>query len=46
MFIQMEKIHLELKVKFVHPRTGEKINLEAELPKYFEDVLKKLRAMN
>ena len=34
------------KLEFVHPRTGEKINLEAELPKYFEDVLKKLRAMN
>ena len=30
------------KLKFIHPRTGEKIILSAPLPEYFETVLKKL----
>ena len=30
------------KLKFKHPRTGEEINVEAPLPKYFEKVIKKL----
>ena len=31
------------KLEFVHPKTGEKMNLEAKLPEYFESVLKELR---
>ena len=31
------------KLDFVHPTTGEKMHLEAKLPEYFEEVLKKLR---
>ena len=31
------------KLEFVHPRTKEKMSLEAKLPEYFEDVLNKLR---
>ena len=31
------------KLRFVHPTTGESIELECPLPDYFEDVLKKLR---
>ncbi len=31
------------KLEFVHPITGEKMKLEAELPKYFEEVLEKIR---
>ena len=31
------------KLEFVHPTTGEKMNLEAKLPEYFEDVLSVLR---
>ncbi len=30
------------KLEFKHPRTGEVLKLEAELPKYFKDVLEKL----
>ena len=30
------------KLEFVHPTTGKKMNLEAKLPEYFEEVLKKL----
>ena len=30
------------KLEFVHPKTKQKMELEAKLPKYFEDVLKKL----
>lgn len=29
-------------ISFVHPRTGEQVMVEAELPKYFTDFLKKL----
>ena len=29
-------------IEFIHPRTKEKMHLEAPLPKYFEEVLKKL----
>ena len=29
-------------LKFIHPRTGEMIQLESELPQYFKEVLKKL----
>ncbi len=31
------------KLEFVHPTTGEKMNLEAKLPEYFEEVLNKLQ---
>ena len=31
------------KLDFVHPTTGEKMHLEAKLPEYFEEVLKKLK---
>ena len=31
------------KLEFVHPTTGKKMNLEAKLPEYFENVLKELR---
>lgn len=31
------------KLEFVHPTTGKKMNLEAKLPEYFEEVLKNLR---
>ena len=31
------------KLEFVHPTKGEKMNLEAKLPEYFEKVLKELR---
>ena len=31
------------KLEFVHPITGKKIKLEADLPEYFEKVLKELR---
>lgn len=31
------------KLEFVHPTSGKKMNLEAKLPEYFEDVLKSLR---
>ncbi len=31
------------RLEFVHPRTKEKMSLEAKLPEYFEDVLNKLR---
>lgn len=30
-------------IGFVHPKTGETVQFSSELPKYFEDVLKKLR---
>ena len=30
-------------VTFVHPRTGEKMYFESELPDYFEEILRKLR---
>ena len=29
-------------LKFIHPRTGEKVHIETELPQYFKDVLSKL----
>ena len=29
-------------LKFIHPRTGEQIHLETELPDYFQDVLHRL----
>ena len=32
------------RLDFTHPITGEKMSLEAKLPEYFEDVLKKLRS--
>ena len=31
------------RLEFVHPTTGKKMNLEAKLPEYFEEVLKNLR---
>lgn len=31
-------------VTFVHPRTGEKMYFESELPDYFKEILRKLRA--
>ena len=31
------------KLEFVHPTNGKKMNLEAKLPEYFENVLKELR---
>ena len=31
-------------VTFVHPRTGETMHFESELPEYFEEILRKLRA--
>ena len=30
------------KLEFIHPITGEKINLEAPVPDYFKDILEKL----
>ena len=30
------------KIEFVHPTTGDKMKIEAPLPKYFEDVIDKL----
>lgn len=30
------------KLEFVHPITGKKMELKAEIPEYFEEVLKKL----
>lgn len=30
-------------IEFVHPTTGEKMKIEAPLPRYFEEVLKELR---
>ncbi len=30
------------RLKFIHPITGQDLNLEAPLPKYFEEVIKKL----
>ena len=30
------------KIEFKHPLTGEKISLEAEIPKYFKDIIKEL----
>ena len=47
----MEKIHLELngqmlhsyKLEFVHPITGKKLELTADIPEYFEEILKSLR---
>lgn len=46
----MERILLELsgqmlhsyRLEFKHPRTGKMLKLEAELPEYFKEVLKKL----
>ena len=32
------------RIAFVHPRTGENIDIESELPDYFSSILKKLRA--
>ena len=32
------------KLEFTHPRTGEKIKFEANLPEYFEKVLKELES--
>ena len=32
------------KLEFVHPRTGENVVYEAELPEYFKKVLKKLES--
>ena len=32
------------RLDFTHPITGEKMSLEAKLPEYFEDILKKLRS--
>ncbi len=32
-------------VSFTHPRTGERMEFESELPQYFADILKKLEAM-
>jgi len=29
-------------IEFTHPRTKEKMKIEAPIPKYFEDVIKKL----
>ena len=29
-------------LKFIHPRTGEKVHIETDLPQYFKDVLSKL----
>jgi len=31
-----------MKLEFVHPTTGKKMNLEAEIPEYFKNVLKEL----
>ena len=30
------------KLEFIHPITGEKINLEAPVPDYFKEILEKL----
>ena len=30
------------KIEFKHPLTGEEISLEAEIPKYFKDIIKEL----
>lgn len=32
------------RIKFIHPRTGEHVELESELPEYFKTVLEKLKA--
>ena len=40
--IEGQALHSKM-LDFVHPKTGEKMHLEAPLPKYFEDVLKILR---
>ena len=32
------------RIKFIHPRTGEKVELESSLPEYFTTVLEKLKA--
>lgn len=37
-----QMLHSE-KLEFVHPKTNQKMELEAKLPKYFEEVLKILR---
>ena len=37
---------LSYKLEFVHPTTGEKLKLTAEIPEYFEKVLEKLRNGN
>ena len=33
-------------IEFVHPRTKEKMKIEAPLPKYFEEVLEELERTN
>lgn len=49
-YIRMEKIHFQShgqmlhakSIEFVHPTKNEKIKIEAKIPKYFEEVIKKL----
>lgn len=41
--IQGQMLHAK-SLDFVHPITGEKLHLEAPLPEYFEEVIKKLEA--
>ena len=32
-------------LKFIHPRTGEPVELRVDLPEYFRELLKKLEKM-
>ncbi len=40
--VQGQMLH-SMKLEFVHPTTGKKMNLKADLPEYFEKVLETLR---
>ena len=43
--VQGQMLH-SMKLEFVHPITGKQMNLKAELPEYFEEVLEILRKEN
>ena len=42
--VEGQMLHAK-KIQFVHPKTGKKVEFEAELPKYFDDILKQLELM-
>ena len=43
--IEGQMLH-SAKLEFVHPVTGKKMNLEAKIPEYFENVLSELKKIN
>lgn len=42
--VEGQMLHAK-EIKFVHPTTGEKVEFEAELPKYFENIINQLELL-